>query len=74
MKSSGELKSRGVKVLPGKDNTNKLSLSKSFIFLMLLFSLFRFLFCLCSAFVSRSLFLSVSFFAALFGKEIKLQY
>ncbi|XP_027868688.1 CUB and sushi domain-containing protein 3-like isoform X1 [Xiphophorus couchianus] len=26
VKSSGELKSRGVKVLPGKDNTNKLSL------------------------------------------------
>ena len=42
VKSSGELKSRGVKLLPGKDNTNKLSLSKSFIFLMQLFSLFCF--------------------------------
>uniref|UniRef100_A0A674D7B9 CUB and Sushi multiple domains 3 n=1 Tax=Salmo trutta TaxID=8032 RepID=A0A674D7B9_SALTR len=28
VKSSGELKSRGVKLLPGKDNNNKLSLSK----------------------------------------------
>lgn len=44
VKSSGELKSRGVKVLPGKDNTNKLSLSKSFICLMKLSSLFGFLF------------------------------
>lgn len=44
MKSSGELKSRGVKLLPGKDNTNKLSLSKSFIFLMQLFSLFFFVY------------------------------
>lgn len=37
MKSSGELKSRGVKLLPGKDNSNKLSLSKSFICLMQMF-------------------------------------
>lgn len=34
VKSSGELKSRGVKLLPGKDNTNKLSLSKSFMFFL----------------------------------------
>lgn len=41
VKSSGELKSRGVKLLPGKDNTNKFSLSKSFICLMQMFSLFE---------------------------------
>ena len=33
MKSSGELKSRGVKLLPGKDNNNKLSLSEFPIYL-----------------------------------------
>lgn len=71
VKSSGELKSRGVKLLPGKDNTNKLSLSKSFIFLMQLFSLF---FCLCRACVLGLCFFLVSFFAASFGEGIKLQY
>ena len=40
VKSSGELKSRGVKLpVPGKDNTNKLSLSKFCLLLVLLFFL-----------------------------------
>ena len=73
VKSSGELKSRGVKLLPGKDNTNKLSLSKSFIFLMQLFSLFGFFVYVGLVFWVFVSFLSI-FFAASFGEEIKLQY
>lgn len=73
VKSSGELKSRGVKLLPGKDNTNKLSLSKSFIFLMQLFSLFGFFVYVGLAFWVFISFLSL-FFAASFGEGIKLQY
>lgn len=73
VKSSGELKSRGVKLLPGKDNTNKLSLSKSFIFLMQLFSLFGFFVYVGLAFWVFVFFL-VTFFAASFGEGIKLQY
>lgn len=42
VKSSGELKSRGVKLLPGKDNTNKLSLRKSFYFSYATVLLFEF--------------------------------
>lgn len=61
MKSSGELKSRGVKLLPGKDNTNKLSLSKSFNFS---YSLFIFIY-------TGLMFFTVSLS---FGEGRKLQY
>lgn len=75
VKSSGELKSRGVKLLPGKDNTNKLSLSKSFIFLMQMFSLFGFFIYAGLVFWVFVSFLSFFFlFAASFGEGIKLQY
>lgn len=76
VKSSGELKSRGVKLLPGKDNTNKLSLSKSFIFLMQLFSLFGFFVYGGLVFWVFVFFLSLPppFFAASFDEGIKLQY
>lgn len=85
VKSSGELKSRGVKLLPGKDNTNKLSLSKSFIFLMKLFSLFVFFWFVfvffshffsikCRACVLGLCFFLVSSFSKSFGEGIKLQY
>lgn len=60
VKSSGELKSRGVKVLPGKDNTNKLSLSKSFICLMQQFSFFSFYFYVALSFLGLCFFLSLS--------------
>lgn len=74
VKSSGELKSRGVKLLPGKDNTNKLSLSKSFIFLMQLFLLFIHILLFNQGFCSGSLFISVCFFASWLIKGNKLQY
>lgn len=67
VKSSGELKSRGVKLLPGKDNTNKLSLSKSFYFsYATVFIVIFILFCLVDVELrSGSMFLSCLFFCCI---------
>lgn len=62
MKSSGELKSRGVKLLPGKDNTNKLSLSKSFnFFFIVYFHLHRAYVLYCLSLASHHLVKDVSY-------------